>query len=189
MKTINDYIIEKLKLDKDIKISNITNDKINPSDAEASEACKKVTDAKEKISKHIDGYVFSTNIKLIVKDNHFLVRPDDIKDDEEIHETSDIGPVFLHDLVDAKLGHLYIILGYRNSQGVSYNYFFFGKNGEIFNDKKEAKALIDARNSKFWPWDYKKGKHVSIRYKPITIAEATKIPWNRSSVLDSIRFY
>ena len=136
MKEINNYIFEKLKLNKDIKISN---DKINPSDAEASEACKKVTDAEAKISKHIDGYVLSTHVKLIVKDNHFLVRPDDIKDDEEIDETSDISPAFLHDLVNAKLGHLYIILGYRNSDGVTYNYFFFGKNGEIFNDKKEAR--------------------------------------------------
>ena len=189
MKEINSYIIEKLHLNKDIEISKELGDKINPTDADAEDVCKQITNAKEKITKHINGRVYSTYIKLIIQDGYFLVRPDDIKDDEEIDETSEIGPAFLHDLNKAKLGHLFIIDGQRYSQGITYHYFFFGRNGKIFNNKKEAKSLIDVRNSRFSPWDTSKGRYMSLRYKPITIEEASKIPWDRTTHKDDLRFY
>lgn len=189
MKQINSYIIEKLHLNKDIEISKELGDKINSTDADAEDVCKKITNVKERISKHINGRTYSANIKLIVKDGYFLVRPDDIKDDEEIDKTSEIGPAFLHDLNMAKLGHLFIIDGQRYSAGITYHYFFFGRNGKIFNNKKEAKSLIDMSNPRYSPWDSKKGKYMSIRCKPITIEEASKIPWDRTTHKDNIRFY
>ena len=190
MRTIDSYIIEKLKLDKRIKINNINGDEVYATDGKlAEEACKKVNKQEETISKHINGYVYSSKAKLIVKDDHFYVRPDDIKDDEEIHKTSDIGPAFLHTLEKAKLGHLYIIVGYRSSQGETYYYYFFGEDGKIFNDKKEAKSIIDKRTSRYSPFDSKRYRPLSLRYKPMTIKEAAAIPWDRTNHLNDIRFY
>jgi len=190
MESINTYIVEKLKIDKKIKVTKKDPNKVNPDDGErAQEACKNIADAKEDISKHIDGYIYTTKIKMIIKDGHFLIRPKDIGDDEKIHETSEIGPAFLHDLTKNNLGHLYLIVGYRKSGYNEDYYFFFGKNGELFNDKKEALYIINRFDCSYAPWDSKKGKYLSLRFKPMTIEEASKIPWNRDIHLDYIRFY
>ena len=191
MNTFKEYIIEKLKIDKDIQITKFNNaDFINPTDTDlAEEVCGRIDKLKKKIDYHEDGYLLDAKLKMIINKNHFCIRPDNLDDNEQVGDNYDVAVTFIHELEKLKLGHLYMIVGTYTKKGVKYYYYFFGRNGEIFNDKKDAQRMIDFEDCRFAPWDTKREKYRSLTFKPMKIEELDKIPWDRTHSLNDIRFY
>lgn len=192
MINLNIYISEKLKIDKETKITKFDNiEYINTSDEDlAKEVCEKITSLKNDIFRHEDGRLYTSKLKMIIKKGHFCIRPNDVDDNIRLDNDSyDTGPVLVHYLEKNKLGHLYIIVGSYTIEGTKHYYYFFGPNGELFNDKKEAKHMIDYENCWYSPWDYKKHKYIELSFKPMKIEEVSKIPWDKYNSLNDIRYY
>lgn len=174
MKNLNNYIIEKLYLDKDIKV-NDTSDEVlvSADDSDAKEYAEKLT---EEIHKITDSY------SVVVGDsgegNHFYIRPsNDLGLGKSMKEKSMYCMVL--DNLAKYVGHLYVVAGKIsaidrssriNNLKRTYWMFYFGEHGEIFNDKKEAtKRLKEARN------DIDKLGGSNRTFKVMTIKEACDI--------------
>lgn len=171
MKNINNYIIEKLHLDKDIKANNT--EVISADDSNAKEYAEELT---KEIHKITDSY------SVVVGDsgdgNHFYIRPsNDLGLSKSMKEKSMYSMIL--DNLAKYVGHLYIVAGKIsaidrtsriNNLKRTYWMFYLGEHGEIFNDKKEAtKRLKEARN------DIDKLGGSNRTFKVMTIKEASDI--------------
>ena len=174
MININEYIIEKLHLDKDIKVDNTSDEVlISANDSDAKEYA-------EKLNKEI--HKITGSYSVVVGDsgdgNHFYIRPSNDLTFGKSMKDKVIDCWILDDLVKY-LGHLYIVAGKIsridtssriNNLKRTFWMFYLGEHGEIFNDKKEAtKRLKEARN------DIGKLGGSSRTFKVMTIKEASDI--------------
>ena len=150
MINIYDYIVEKFKISKDIKVDNEDTNLVSVDDENVQDI---IDETNKLIHKTLPGY------SLIIGDSgdgkHFHIRPiRDLKLGKSMKDK--YLPCFLLDDLEKYLGHLYVIGGKIsridtssriNNLKRTYWMFYLGEYGEIFNTKAEAnKYLKAARN-------------------------------------------
>lgn len=180
MININKYITEKLHLDKDIEISQAKSDTpyVHPEEEDAENACKSFKTDEVMYCKYTNGRNNVGKIKLMLANDHFYIKPESAKNvNEQLPDSPLVSQYALKDLVNAGLGDSYIINAYQsridtssriNNLKRTYHYFYFGENGMIFKDKKEANTILKAAKQDFkLPGQYK--------YKVITIEDAASM--------------
>ena len=171
---INEYIIEKLHLNKDIKIDNTSDEVfISADDSDAKEYAEKLTKEIHKITNRYSIVVGDSG-----EGNHFYIRPsNDLSLNKSMKENF-MYCIILDNLAEY-LGHLYVVAGKItaidsssriNNLKKTFWMFYFGEHGEIFNSKKEAtKRLKEAKN------DIDKLGGSGRTFKVMTIKEASDI--------------
>ena len=182
MKLINNYIFEKFKIDKDIKVSDDESENdsqyIHPDDKNAEDACKSFDTNEVMYCKYANGTNHAGKIKLMLGDGHFYIKPVSAKNiNDPLPDSPLVSQYALKDLVKVGLGDSYIINAYQsridtsskiNNLKRTYHYFYLGKNGMIFKDKKETNVILKAAKQDFkLPGQYK--------YKIITIEDAANM--------------
>lgn len=198
MKKINSYIIEKFKIDKDIKVSNDESENdsqyIHPDDKNAEDACKSFDTNEVMYCKYANGTNHAGKIKLMLGDGHFYIKPATAKNiNDPLPDSPLVSQYALKDLVKVGLGDSYIINAYQsridtsskiNNLKRTYHYFYLGKNGMIFKDKKEPNAILKAAK-----YDYTYRLLGQYKYKIITIEEASNMKGSiHGDVIEDIKF-
>ena len=176
MITINEYIIEKLHVGAGMK-SEISEDDlcVHPDDPEAENACKSFDTNEVMYCKYANGRNHVGKIKLMLGDGHFYIKPATAKNiNDPLPDSPLISQYALKYLIEVGLSDSYIIDAYQsridtssriNNLKRTYHHFYFGENGMIFKDKKEANKILKAAK-----WDLKlSGQY---RYKIITLKDA-----------------
>lgn len=177
MINLNSYLIEKLVIDKDVEPGGTTN-YIHPGDRDEKQACDTFKTDDVMYCKYQNGRNNVGKVKLMLGDDHFYIKPGDTKKiTDKLPDTPHVSHFLLQDLVKVGLGDSYIINAYQSRVDTSsrinnlkrtYHYFYFGENGMIFKDKKEANTILKAAKQ-----DYKlSGEY---RYKVITIEDAANM--------------
>ena len=196
MKQINTYITEKFKIDKDIKVLDYESENdiqyVHPDDKDAENACKSFKTNEVMYCKYTNGRNNVGVIKLMLGDGHFYIKPTTAKSiNEPLPDSPLVSQYILKDLVKVGLGDSYIINAYQsridtssriNNLKRTYHYFYFGENGMIFKDKKEANSILkDAKQNYIFSSQY--------RYKLITIEEAANMKGSvHGDVIEDIKF-
>ena len=193
MININEYIIEKLHVGAGMK-SEISEDDlcVHPGDPEAEDACKSFDTNEVMYCKYANGTNHAGKIKLMLGDGHFYIKPATAKNiNDPLPDSPLVSQYILKDLVKVGLGDSYIINAYQsridtssriNNLKRTYHYFYFGENGMIFKDKKEANSILkDAKQNYIFSSQY--------RYKLITIEEAANMKGSvHGDVIEDIKF-
>lgn len=177
MININNYIFEKLHLDKDIDVSN-QNEQITVDDPNADSLC-------EEFNKKFDKKdIVTLGYNLVLGDigdgKHFFLRPKNNLKLKDVLDKSknQITHIWLKQMSEF-IGGLYIIVSKYSKIDTSsrinnlkrtYYDFFLGDHGELFNNKKDAKQFLEGAKK-----DYDALPSDGRTYKIMTIEEASKL--------------